>query len=323
MSCLRRISLKTCILFALLMLFMLMLIISGCGGSGSPMANPVASAPPGNSGGGSGGSGGGGGGGGTGSGGGDSFAACGTVSNSEGRITGRIIDATTGQPISGKVAVTVDLEGGSWFNAVRVGSDGRFGSDSLIGVHNFTVAFLAINSAGVFYVPKILIPTSSCQIKQGTDIGTVALMPGTSAAITAQVTAMTAQGTPARIAERPEGIFVKANGTIWAIPWSGAFNVPDTLNLEPGPSCPASTACVQIDLPVSANPAMWGLYNGISTQFQPIGTQAEYAMTIDPRQRSDSNTQGQCSQQAEFQPPTPVPPGSTTTFGPFNFTSCQ
>ena len=320
MSRVRRISLKTCILFALLMLFMLMLIISGCGGSGSPMANPVASAPPGNSGGGSGGSGGGGG---TGSGGGDSFAACGTVSNSEGRITGRIIDATTGQPISGKVAVTVDLEGGSWFNAVRVGSDGRFGSDSLIGVHNFTVAFLAINSAGVFYVPKILIPTSSCQIKQGTDIGAVALAPGSSAAITAQVTAMTAQGTPARIAERPEGIFVKANGTIWAIPWSGQSNVPDILNLEPGSSCPANTACVQIDLPVSGNPALWGLYNGSSTQFQPIGTQAEYAMTIDPRGRLDNNTQGQCSQQALFQPPTPVPSGSTTTFGPFNFTSCQ
>lgn len=311
----------------ILLSFSLMLIIAGCGGMSSNTPGPVAFTPPGNNGGGSGSTGGNGGGsgGGTTSGGGDAFAACGTVSNNQGEITGKIIDATTGKPISGRVIVNFDQEQGGWINTVEASTtDGSFQShDHIIGASNFTVSFLAIDANGVIYGPKILIPTTSCQIKQGTGLGTISLSPGPSATIQAQVTAQTAQGTPARIAEHPEGIFVPVNGIMWAIPWSGQFFVPSSQNLEPDASCPANTACTQINLPVSGASALWAFYDGGATKFQTATATPEYALTIDPQGRSDTLTMGQCQQQAEFQPPTAVPAGSTTTFGPFKFVDCR
>ena len=302
-------------------------IFYGCGGSTNNTPGPVAFNPPGN-GNNSGGSGGFGGGGSTGGGGGDSFAACHTVNTSKpAQITGRVIDAQTQQPISGKVIInvdrTMDAARGKWVNTILASPDGSFESHTLneVSHETFTLTFLAVDSAGVFYGPKILITTDACPITLGTTIGTIALTPGNSATITAQVTAKTPQGTPASISENPEAVYENANGTLWAIPWS-TF-IPERQSLDPGPSCPANTACTQITTKVAASPALWAFYNGSSTQFQAVGSQAEYALTILSEPGSQSTLSGQCTPGSLSQSSTPVSAGGTTTFGPFNFTGCK
>jgi len=178
-----------------------------------------------------------------------------------------------------------------------------------------------VDSAGNFYVPKILITTDACPITLGTNIGTIALTPGApSATITAQVTARTPQGTPASISENPVAVYQNANGTLWAIPWS-TF-IPERQSLAPGPSCPANTACTQVTTKVAASPALWAFYNGSSTQFQAVSSQTEYALAIESEPSADASLSGQCTPGVLSQSSTPVVAGSTTTFGPFNFTGC-
>jgi hypothetical protein len=55
---------------------------------------------------------------------GDQLAACGTKNGTTYQITGRVIDATTGQPIAGTVLISVDpVDQGGSLNEIKAGTE--------------------------------------------------------------------------------------------------------------------------------------------------------------------------------------------------------
>lgn len=291
---------------------------SGSGGSGTPSGSGGSSGS-----GSSGGSGGNGGGGST-AGFSDQLAACGTKNGTAYQITGRVIDATTGQPIVGKVIANIDpVDRGDSINQNPTGTDGRWSSANLVvGMNSFAVAVMAISSSGVAYAPKILIPSASCPITQGTDIGTIALSPASTVNSTVMFTGQTATGTPAQISVELRAVRTNYAGIDWSFgldPYLLKFRE----DLQTGPQCPANTSCLTNNFSWAATPALAASYAGASTTFQPVASSAVWTMSATwNNSLSNSLANNHCTPTFAFSGPKISTPGTTLNFGTLAFTGC-
>jgi hypothetical protein len=253
----------------------------------------------------------------------DQLAACGTKNGTTYQITGRVIDATTGQPIAGTVLISLDpVDQGGSINEMKAGTDGKFSSANLvIGLKSFALTFYAVGSS-VTYVPKMLFPSSSCPITQGIDIGTVALSPGATANGTVMFTGQTASGTPAQISVELRELYVNFSGMKWGFALE-PYLIPFRQDLQAGPSCPANTSCLTNTFPVAATPPLAATYAGTSTQFQPIATSAVWIMSATWNNALNTTTfSNHCTPQFVFSAPQAVTAGGTVNFGALAFTGC-
>lgn len=254
----------------------------------------------------------------------DQLAPCGTKNGTANQITGRIIDATTGQPIVGKVIVNIDpADRGDSINQNPAGTDGRFSSANLIiGINSFAIAVMAVDASGNSYVPKILIPTPSCPITQGTDIGTIALSPGPSTNGTVLFTGQTASGTPAQLSVELRTIFTAYAGIKWGFALDPYF-LKFREDLQTGPQCPANTSCLTNTFGMSATPALGASYAGASTQFQPVASSAVWTMSATWNvSLSNSLATYHCTPQFATSSPQTATPGVPVNFGTLAFTGC-
>ncbi len=228
-----------------------------------------------------------------------------------------MVDAATGQPINGSAYVWVEYQQGP-LNLIKAASDGTFQSVQLVlGVNTFSLVFAGIRSDGTAYVPAVLIPTSTCNITQGTFVGTVALSTGSTANVAGTVAAMTSGGQPALISSEPE-LFEQAGGTNWGIPWLATYLPKATLTASS--SCPANTACATFQTPVSAEAPQIASYAGSGTQFAASTGAASYSMVFSSE--PGPTYFGHCTQQFLTIGPMTVSPGSTVDLGIATFTGC-
>ena len=305
----------------------------GCGSTNSFTGTPTSSgSTPTTSGGTSGGSGSGGSSGGSGAAGGggntagfsDQLAPCGTKNATTYQITGRVIDATTGQPIVGKVITNIDpADRGDSINQNPTGTDGRWSSANLvIGMNSFAVAVMAISSSGVAYVPKILTPSPSCPITQGTEIGTIALSPASTVNSMVMFTGQTASGTPAQISVELRAVRTKYAGIDWSFgldPYLLKFRE----DLQTGTQCPANTSCLTNNFSWSATPALAASYAGASTTFQPVASSAVWTMSATWNNAlSNTLAANHCTPTFAVSAPQTATPGATLNFGTLAFTGC-
>ena len=311
----------------------------GCGSSnsftGTTTGTPTAGAtgasgtPPPSSGGSGGTSGGSGSGGSGGTGGGgsnpafsDQLAACGTKNGTTYQITGKIVDATTGQPIVGKALADINFTNGANINALMAGTDGRFTSANLVLSQNsFAIVFYGVSASGQQYVPKILVPSPTCPITQGTDIGTIALTPGTSATATMLVTGQTSSGQPAPISIEEQQFHTNFMGTNWVIS-EDPYLAPFRTNLQTGANCPMNTSCLNLSFGVPATAAMGAAYAGAGTQFQPIASNAVWSFSVTWNNALNSTVSNHCTPQFATSSPQTVSSGATVSFGTLAFTGC-
>ena len=252
----------------------------------------------------------------------DQLAPCGTKNGTTYQITGRIIDSTTGQPIAGKGLADINSTTGSNINALITGTTGGFASAQLVLSQNsFAIVFYGVSSSGVQYVPKILVPSPTCPITQGTELGTIALTPGAAATANVLVTGQTSTAQPAQISVEEQQFHTSFMGTNWTIsedPYLASFRI----NLQTGPICPANTSCIALQYGLSASPPVGAVYAGAGTQFQPAATSAVWTYSVGWNNALNSSVSNHCTPQFASSTPQMVTPGATLNFGTLAFTGC-
>jgi hypothetical protein len=214
--------------------------------------------------------------------------------------------------------VWIEYPDGTPLNLLQAAPDGTFQSTNLVLSQNsFALVFDAIGSNGTAYIPAVLMPTSSCNITQGTFIGTVALSSGTSATVSGTAAAITSQNQPAIVNVEPE-LFEQANGANWGIPWLSTYLPKATLSASA--SCPANTACATFQTVISAEAPQFATYVGSSTQFAASPGGASYSMQF--MWAPSASYFGHCTQSFITLGPLPVSPGAMVDFGTATFTGC-
>jgi hypothetical protein len=228
------------------------------------------------------------------------------------------VDAATGQPINGSAFVWIEYPDGTPLNLLQAAADGSFQSVNLVlSQTSFALVFDAIGSNGTAYVPAVLTPTSSCDITQGTFIGTMALSSGMSATVSGTAAAITSQNQPAIVNVEPT-LFEQANGMNWGIPWLSTYLPKATLSASA--SCPANTACATFQTVVSAEAPQLATYAGSGTQFAASPGGASYSMQF--TWAPSVQYFGHCTQPFITLGPLPVSPAATVDFGTATFTGC-
>lgn len=272
------------------------LLLSGCGGSSKPVVNngPTPSvsqpgsggsgsggssaSPGGSSSGGSGGSGSSSGTGGSAGSGSGSGSGSGGSGNSASSISGAVINAVTGAPITGKVAVALESGFGDPTVVMSTTADaqGHFRFDNVTPAGNaWLIAVSARGADGSLFAVTYLVSggtpisfgLSGDRITAGTDVGTITMMPSPSGKLSSLIISQNASGTAQDVNVTLDPLRTFTFDRDVAVPW---LDAPPQVSTQAGNSgCSGEqVSCARYDATVPTANVWWSAYNHNGNQFK-------------------------------------------------------
>ncbi|MDE3199809.1 MAG: DUF4382 domain-containing protein [Acidobacteriota bacterium] len=258
----------------------------------------------------------------------------GEISTTSSSINGKILDAGTGNPISGMATVNLEQPDSNGIDRVvmstPVATDGTFVFCPLPS-GTYDVVIVATNTSGAIYIPAIITGVST-----GSTIGTVSLnastfVPTTAPTLTGQVTS-TSSLNPAAGIDVTLSTLETVNSKVYTIPLpmtatqsSATLVVETATQSTQNPACPSGTFCADYSLQVPADAALAAAWSSSGVTFT-VGTPTLATYTVDGMATSISTSTSTCTtSELQSTPPTTLA-GTTTITGAvpnLDFTSCQ
>ncbi|HWA94825.1 MAG TPA: DUF4382 domain-containing protein [Terracidiphilus sp.] len=258
----------------------------------------------------------------------------GEIATTSSSINGKILDAGTGNPISGMATVNLEQPDSGGIDRVvmsaTVASDGTFVFCPL-PAGTYDVVVVGTNTSGAIYIPAIITGVST-----GSTIGTVSLNPSTftptiAPTLTGQVTS-TSSLSPAAGIDVTLSTLETVNSKTYTIPLpmtstqsAATLTVETAGQTAQNPACPTGTFCANYSLQVPADAALAAAWSSSGVTFTP-GTPTLATYTVDGMATSLSTSAATCSTSELQSTPATTLAGTDPITGAvpnLDFTSCQ
>jgi hypothetical protein len=250
-----------------------------------------------------------------------------TPSPSSSSITGKVVDATTNQPVSGTVAVALETGPGDFSVVSRTTADahGNFSFSNVAAGGPYAIVVEALNSQNVLYVPSIVVSgsgpfTGGTALGPGTNVGTISLhAPSPTSAtelLSGVVSSTNASGAPV-------SIDVTFDATTFVADFVFIVPNPSSTPVTTSTACSGGAgACADFNVTVPAQTAYFAVFNSSGMNLQPFSSGPDYGLIA--HAFSVSSSQPDCSPSTKtVAAPFATSPGAVLTTSGVQFTGCQ
>lgn len=231
----------------------------------------------------------------SGSGGATGGSGSGTGSSSPGSISGTVINAMTGAPVTGKVVVGLESGFGdpTILRTVTADAQGHFRFDSVEPAANgWMIAVSASSSDGSLFAVSYLVSAGAPvnqssqgdQIVAGTDVGNIAVFPSATKTLTVIATSQDASGASQdiEVAVNPLRTFTFDRDV--QVPW---LNVPTPFSTSATTTgCDGPGSCGMQQLQVPSGTVEWAVYDHNGNHFQPFTAPNNYSLLVNAHSKS-------------------------------------
>lgn len=219
----------------------------------------------------------------------------GAGSSSSSSISGTVINAMTGAPVTGKAVVALESGFGDpqILRTVTADAQGHFSFDSVEPAANgWMIAVSASSSDGSLFAVSYLVSAGAPvnqssqgeQIVAGTDVGNIAVFPSATQTLTAVVTSQDSSGADqdVEVAINPLRTFTFDRNV--QVPW---LNVPTPFSTSATtPGCDSQGSCGMSQLQVPSGTVEWSVYDHNGNHFHPFAAPNNYSLLINAHSKS-------------------------------------
>lgn len=215
--------------------------------------------------------------------------------SSPGAISGTVINAMTGAPVTGKVVVELESGFGDPMTVCTVNADaqGHFLFDTVEPAANgWLLAVSASSSDGSLFAVSYLVSagvpinesSQGDQIVAGTDVGNIAVFPSGATALTGTVTSQDSTGASQDVEVAVNSLRTFTFDRNLQVPW---VNVPTPFSTSANKTgCGSQGSCGAYQLQVPSGTVEWAVYDHNGNHFQPFSERNNYSVLLNAHSKS-------------------------------------
>lgn len=221
---------------------------------------------------------------------GGSSSGSGSSGGAFGSISGTVINAMTGAPVTGKVVV--GLESGSGdpiiLSTVTADAQGRFQFDNVNPAGTgFMIAVSASSSDGSLFAtsylvsagPPINASSQGDQIVAGIDVGNISVFPSATVVLTGTVTSQDSAGASQNVGIDLSPVRTFTFDRDVQVPWLNV-PLPFSTSTTTNSGCSSQGSCGTYQLQVPSGNVEWAVYDHNGNHFQPFSAPNHYSVLV-------------------------------------------